>query len=866
MKPVYLEFCGVNSFSEKAVIDFRKLLSGGVFGIFGDTGSGKSTILDCIHIALYGKLERSTETECINHKCDGFTIIFEFESVSQGVRNTYRVERSRNRKKKVEAKLYERGDDGKWMALADGVTEVKEAIVGILGLEYDDFKMCIALPQGKFSSLVKAGPKERLGLVSRLFDLGRFGDKLNIVIRERRRLAEGEVQVLSGQMKGADECSEERIAAEETALAQLQEDIRKSEEECEAAQAKFDALKALHEETIAYEKCVKQCAEAEEKLEGFEALKAALKKLPLAKDYCARAAAVAKAQAAIAEEEARLKVLDGQIAQANTEQQRAQTALTEAEFDSRLGERNNALGKLEAAKADVTARNGAKKRLDDAIAAYKSIEKQLQDKNEDFAGELGRIEARLAQLGEDEGLSLFVKRNFSQEVKNEIYGQVRGDLKALGEQHPEAADDIAKLLQKYAPMQGGEAFDFAAAKAKYDALEQERRDLQKTREAVVARKQAYEQLLGEKELLLKTGKHAREEYEAADEKIAGVKGLGTIESVNAEIAAIKKQKEAAEERVRNAQTALNELLAKQATALAAKAVHETNFAQAKEAFEAVAAEGNFADLAAAQAIVDRVGDEQKAAEAVELFFRERHRLLQQKAEAEARGVQRFSMDEYAAAKAQLTAATEKKSELLVQSGKCDNALKSLKENAKKYAETQRKLNEATARMQEWEKLLKLLTANRNGGTLMEFVASEYLRDICEAATLTLLKLTGGRYFLKYNADFFVGDNLDGGNLRQVSTLSGGETFLVSLSLALSLSAAICQKSMRPAEFFFLDEGFGTLDRSLVDTVMDVLGKVSAEFSVGLISHVDELKARIENKIEVTGATKTQGSSVRVVAY
>ena len=68
MKPVYLEFCGINSFSQKAVIDFEKLLSGGVFGIFGDTGSGKSTILDCIHLALYGKIDRAvgSQNDCIN--------------------------------------------------------------------------------------------------------------------------------------------------------------------------------------------------------------------------------------------------------------------------------------------------------------------------------------------------------------------------------------------------------------------------------------------------------------------------------------------------------------------------------------------------------------------------------------------------------------------------------------------------------------------------------------------------------------------------------------------------------------------------------------------------------------------------------
>jgi exonuclease SbcC len=120
--------------------------------------------------------------------------------------------------------------------------------------------------------------------------------------------------------------------------------------------------------------------------------------------------------------------------------------------------------------------------------------------------------------------------------------------------------------------------------------------------------------------------------------------------------------------------------------------------------------------------------------------------------------------------------------------------------------------------------------------------------------------------LKYDKEFKVGDNLDGGNLRAVKTLSGGETFLVSLSLALSLSATVCLKSLRPIEFFFLDEGFGTLDGKLVDTVMDVLGKLSKTFAVGLISHVEELKHRIENKIVVTGATETHGSQVKVECY
>lgn len=88
--------------------------------------------------------------------------------------------------------------------------------------------------------------------------------------------------------------------------------------------------------------------------------------------------------------------------------------------------------------------------------------------------------------------------------------------------------------------------------------------------------------------------------------------------------------------------------------------------------------------------------------------------------------------------------------------------------------------------------------------------------------------------------------------------------MVSLSLALALSQTICFKSQKSIEFFFLDEGFGTLDSSMVDTVMSALEKLkSSAFIIGVISHVDELKHRISNKITVNKATETHGSTVSV---
>ena len=158
----------------------------------------------------------------------------------------------------------------------------------------------------------------------------------------------------------------------------------------------------------------------------------------------------------------------------------------------------------------------------------------------------------------------------------------------------------------------------------------------------------------------------------------------------------------------------------------------------------------------------------------------------------------------------------------------------------------------------YERLKKLLEGNK----FMEFVAEEYLQTVALNASKRLLSLTGGRYFLRYDGGFFVGDNFDGGNLRTVSTLSGGETFLVSLSLAIALSAEICARSLRPNEFFFLDEGFGTLDEKLVDVVMDSLEKLKNEnLTVGIISHVEELKHRISRKLSVKKATEKHGSQI-----
>ena len=153
-----------------------------------------------------------------------------------------------------------------------------------------------------------------------------------------------------------------------------------------------------------------------------------------------------------------------------------------------------------------------------------------------------------------------------------------------------------------------------------------------------------------------------------------------------------------------------------------------------------------------------------------------------------------------------------------------------------------------------------------GNKFVEFVATNQLKYIALEASKRLSSITRGRYALEIdeNLNFIMRDNMNGGQRRSVDSLSGGETFLTSLSLALALSSQIQLKGNSPLEFFFLDEGFGSLDTELLDVVMESLENLhSDKLSVGIISHVEELKNRVPVKLLVSPCDVGKGSRVKI---
>ncbi|MDP9182497.1 MAG: SMC family ATPase, partial [Actinomycetota bacterium] len=147
-------------------------------------------------------------------------------------------------------------------------------------------------------------------------------------------------------------------------------------------------------------------------------------------------------------------------------------------------------------------------------------------------------------------------------------------------------------------------------------------------------------------------------------------------------------------------------------------------------------------------------------------------------------------------------------------------------------------------------------------TLSAFVLAARLEEVAAAASVRLRRMTQGRYELVHTDGAARGGVRSGlgllardawsGQDRDTATLSGGETFLASLALALGLADVVMAESGGARiEALFVDEGFGTLDEDTLDEVMDVLdGLREGGRVVGLVSHVAELRQRIPAQVEV----------------
>ncbi len=170
-----------------------------------------------------------------------------------------------------------------------------------------------------------------------------------------------------------------------------------------------------------------------------------------------------------------------------------------------------------------------------------------------------------------------------------------------------------------------------------------------------------------------------------------------------------------------------------------------------------------------------------------------------------------------------------------------------------------------ARLEERQENLRILSNLLRGDDFVEYVSSIYLRQLCSLANDRFQKLTQNQLRLEIDDkyQFVVRDFLNDGHIRSLKTLSGGQTFQAALCLALALSEQIQAHQQVQQPFFFMDEGFGSLDKDSLETVFHTLKQLRKENrTVGVISHVEELQNEIDHYLLVRKDDQ-EGSQIEV---
>jgi exonuclease SbcC len=242
VRPLYLKFSGLNSYSSAAEVDFSLLQKDRIFGVFGETGAGKSTIIDAITFALFGKIDRvGAEVKAsINPLAKKIDVQFDFQMGS----NRYRAVRTASARKS-EAYLY-RLHDGDAEPIADKARDVNDTITKLVGgFDYQEFTKVIALPQNKFGEFLSAEPAKRAALLEKIFDLGKYGEELWRRVSEEETLIDSQVKAIALALEQLAEVSVENLREKERQKAKTGTELGLGKKQLQKKEKELQELREL---------------------------------------------------------------------------------------------------------------------------------------------------------------------------------------------------------------------------------------------------------------------------------------------------------------------------------------------------------------------------------------------------------------------------------------------------------------------------------------------------------------------------------------------------------------------------------------------------------------------------------------------
>lgn len=860
MRPVELEMIAFGPYAEPQKIDFRPFGKSCLFLVTGDTGAGKTSIFDAISFALYGKASGKTR-EMKNFHSDfvpwnvetRVQLRFEHNGKIYCVRRSpgYSVPRkddigTRPHPAKAEMEC----DDGRTWS---GVIEVNQAVTEIIGMTADQYAQVVMIAQGEFQKILLAKSEERRVLLSKVFGTEIYSE-IQLRLKELNREAQAAVR---------DECQRYqeicgRVLSDPAWADRLNMLASSPERADEFADLLSEMLSA---DTAAHEKLLddiakmrreetelrRQLAQADQQNQGVDKLEAA-RKNQFVLEMQADMIRTSEQELKSAESAANLSALENPWKWEKAELQRTQNALSEHEEAVRQFSVKFADVQVQQRLASKEMEKGAElnRRLDELKRLLPKMEQaaQAQQQANAAAAEAGRaIAAQQSAAAAYEQLhSLYLKDQagiLADELHEGLACPVCGSLN-----HPSPAAHIQNAPDK--------AQVDAAAKKK-DAANRKAEDAARKSGMAQERLNGLKQELDQVGLISqdKSFEESQRFWQAEYARIAR-----DAERIQAEFDLAERQLHDAEKKLAAAQDRLE-------TTAAELEKRKLNEAQARDRYLNAMGDLGFANEEAYHCALrsdaqmaslrKKISDYHAQVQAIDAQLRDLTEMWAGKPKIDVQQLNALLNAQIQRVKK----ADDAEHELLNRCRQNHSALQAARRCAGELKSRQLHFGEVNILYQTVSGQLE----QKNKLPLENYILQYYFTRVIHAANLRLERISDGRYYLQSKVES-EGNTKSGLDLRvldtetnrerEVSSLSGGESFIASLSLALGFADVVQAESGNTrVDAVFIDEGFGSLDEDTLRRAMVTLENLTGgDRLVGVISHVAQLQDYIEPKIYI----------------
>jgi len=902
MRPHKLTISGFLSYGGSEVVDFDKLSSaGGLFLIQGATGAGKTSILDAISFALYGRLPGKRSGATASTYRSDFAAIDTptFVELDVTLRNgrymiyrspAYEVPKQRGTgmtPKKSETKI-KKWVNGDWEPYTGNAAESGGDLSGLIGLQPEQFFKLILLPQGDFAKFLHSSSKERQAILEDLFSdeidkfkklTDHFWDYYNEVKKideESARAVLGEIQkinqtfstVYTGPERDLTLADPNSADLAKTYISALSKQKDQSETDVAAAEAvKAEALEKEQAAKTIYENSSK-VIEAKDK---FAAAEKALKKWR--EDNIEALPAKIKDETVLKEINGQVEKLNGEVSAIKASNEKIDDLLDlRDDVDTKADEVDDAKSALEAHDASVST----------DVERIKTLELTV---NSDNNPGQEQAENKLAIKALEDQITLAGNWAKSEKAINSLKSELEILIatrdKALSEyESAQASFDsaqasvLAEKLSAGAPCPVCGSPDHPAPAKKTGAVTKEA-----VKKALDLSNESAKKVAGkEGELESEIAKSA--EY-ASGKDLDAEKLKGEVLALNAKdgefksaIDALAKAKTELQKLKANQekQTEAREKLSKALTA--AEAALKSAKSSVTKAEKALKIEADVeVETVDVKPLETKVSALRKLSEKFEPLFDSFKSTESAYKAVATSGAE--EVPDIVAAKQVREAAEANLRELSLKLGRVKTLESELKkiEKALRVAEDEQK--KAKLDVKRYEDIAKYMKGQAGDKiTLVSYFLGQRLFQILDAANKRMQTMTRGQFTLQTNHEkkgsgqnylsIAVLDSWNNG-VRDATALSGGETFTASLALAFGLADVVTSEAGgQSLDSLFIDEGFGSLDPDYLQAVMQSLEELRESGRViGLISHVEEMKQRISMQLLVS-KDGTKGTQVKII--